>query len=131
MGRAGVLPLPQPSRLSSACFSVVPGGESSLPECIACLDDWAAALNDMNAGGSSCFRFDESASPPAATQLSVIGTAEGQIERFTATPRVEDDAAAFAAVCGGLDYGDSPASFIPMLVALLPLRPKGSSASAF
>ena len=124
--RAGVLPLPQPSRLNSACFSKVPASDPLLPECIAHLDDWAAALNEMNAGVSSCICFDDSASPPSAAQLSVIGTAAGQIERFTATPRVEDDATAFAAVCGGLDYGDSLASFIPMQVALLSLRPKGS-----
>ena len=115
--RVGVLPLPQPSRLNSACPSEVPGSDALLPECITHLDAWAAALNDMNAGGSSGVCFDDSALPPSAAQLSVIGIAQGQIERFTATRPVEDDAAAFAAVSGGLDYADSPASFIPLQAA--------------
>ena len=61
-------------------------------------------------------------------RLSFIrfGIASSQIGRFASVPPAEYDAAAFTAVCGGLDYGDFPATFVPLQEALLLLRPKGA-----
>ena len=124
--RPGVLPLPRPSTLPGVRFPKVPESDPSLPECIAQLDDWAATINEMDAGGSSCVRFSESALPPTMAQLHVVETASAQIGRFASTPAVESDTEAFTAVCGGLDYGASPANFEPLQEALLSLRPKGA-----
>ena len=70
--RAWVLPLPQPSSLG-ARFPRVPIGDALLPECIAQLDDWAATLNDLDVGGSSCVCFGDPALPPSAAQLIRLG----------------------------------------------------------
>ena len=41
-------------------------------------------------------------------------------------PVSERDHESFAEVCGGLDYGGAPSSFVPLQESLLSLRPEGS-----